>query len=61
MSKISEKSLIIKKETPFDIVRKTLLMVFFKEEYQLERKINDLIKINKVDVSKIIIPREIKI
>lgn len=61
MSKVMEKSLIIKKETPFDKIRKTLLMVFFREEYQIERRINDFVKIKNVDISKIVIPREIKL
>ncbi len=55
-----EKSLIIRKETAFDKMRKRLLMIFFYEEYQLEMKIDKLVTPKKIDVSKIVIPTEIK-
>lgn len=61
MSKLIEKSLVIKKETSFEKIRKKILMAFFKEEYEIEKKINELVNYKKVEISKIVIPREIKI
>jgi len=61
MSKLTEKSLIIKKETIFDQVRERLFMLFFREEYELEEELKQIMKIKKVDTNKIIIPKEIKI
>ncbi len=55
-----EKSLIIKKETAFDKIRKKLSMIFFYEEYQLEMRIEKLVTPKKVDITKIVIPKEIK-
>ena len=55
-----EKSLIIKKETSFDKIRKKLSMIFFYEEYQLEMRIEKLVTPKKVDITKIVIPKEIK-
>lgn len=61
MSKVVEKSLIIKKETPFDKLREALLMMFFKEEYYLEKRLDEFTKIKRINKSNIVIPREIKI
>lgn len=61
MSNINEKSLILKKETKFDIIRNKILRIFFKEEYNLEERLKGLMKISKVEISKIIIPKEIHI
>lgn len=60
MLEVTQKSLIIRKETPFDRLRKSLLMMFFQEEYQLERRIEGLVKPRTIDVSKIVIPKEIQ-
>ena len=58
---IMEKSLVIRKETPFDKIREILLMTFFKEEYILEKRIDEFVKRKSINVSKIIIPKEIKV
>ena len=59
--KVIEKSLVIRKENPFDKVRRALVMMFFREEYEVERKLDGLMNYKKVDVSKIVIPKEIKL
>ena len=59
--KVVEKSLIIRKESSFDKVRRALVMMFFREEYEVERKLDELMNYKKVDVSKIVIPKEIKL
>ncbi len=59
--KVVEKSLVIRKENPFDKVRRALVMMFFREEYEVERKLDELMNYKKVDVSKIVIPKEIKL
>lgn len=61
MSKVVEKSLIIKKETPFDKLREALLMMFFREEYYLEKRLEELTIHRSINVSNIVIPKEIKI
>lgn len=61
MSKLIEKSLIIKKETIFDQIREGLFMLFFREEYELEEELKQIMKVKKVDTNKIIIPKEIKL
>lgn len=59
MSKVVETSLILRKETKFDKLRKNLFMIFFREEYLLSQRIDDLIAPKKIEASKIIIPEEI--
>lgn len=59
MSKVVETSLVLRKETKFDKLRKSLFMIFFKEEYLLSQRIDDLIVPKRVKSSKIIIPAEI--
>ena len=61
MSKIIEKSLIIKKETKFEKMRKQLYRIFFRREYWLDIEFEELLKINRPNINKIIIPKEIKI
>lgn len=61
MSKIIETSLVIKKETKFEKMRKQLYRIFFRKEYWLDMEFEELLKINRPNVSKIIIPKEIKI
>ena len=60
MSKVKETSLIIRKETKFDKIRKMLVGIFFKEEYLLEMELSKLLKVNRVNSNKIVIPKEIK-
>lgn len=59
MSKVVETSLVLRKETKFDKLRKSLFMIFFREEYLLSQRIDDLIVPKKIESSKIIIPAEI--
>ena len=59
MSKIVETSLILRKETKFDKIRKNLFMIFFKEEYLLMQRIDNLMMPKRINPSKIIIPKEI--
>jgi len=59
MSEIVETSLVLRKETKFDKLRKTLFMMFFKEEYLLMQKIDSLMMPKKINISKIVIPTEI--
>ncbi len=54
-----ETGLIIRKETKFDKIRKILTRIFFKEEYFLEAELEGLLQKRSVNISKIVIPREI--
>lgn len=54
-----ETGLIIKKETKFDKIRKILNRIFFKEEYFLEAELENLLKKNSINTSRIVIPKEI--
>lgn len=60
MSKIIETSLIIKKETKFDKIRKIIYQIFFQEEYLLDMELKNIIQINRPKPKNIVIPREIK-
>ena len=53
-----ETSLIVRKETKFEKIRKLLTRIFFKEEYYLEEQLDELFKTRSVNVSKIVIPVE---
>lgn len=59
MSKIVQTSLIVRKETKFDKIRRSLLMLFWGEEYYLIQRIDKLMEPKRINPSKIIIPREI--
>lgn len=59
MSKILETGLVLRRESKFEKVRKVLFRIFFAEEYFMEQDFENLIKIRKIDTSKIIIPKEI--
>ena len=54
-----ETGLIIRKETKFDKIRKILTRIFFKEEYFLEMQLEELLHRKSVNISKIVIPKEI--
>lgn len=60
MSKILETSLVVRKETKFDKIRKIIYQIFFREEYLLDMELKNIIKINRPNPEKIVIPREIK-
>ena len=54
-----ETSLIVRKESKFDKIRKLLTRILFKKEYYLEKQLDELLKTKSVNVSKIVIPKEI--
>ncbi len=60
MSKVIETSLVIRKETKFEKIRKILLGILFKEEYLFNIELEELLRINRPQPSKIIIPKEIR-
>lgn len=55
-----ETSLIVRKESKFDKIIKLLNRMFFKEAYYLEEQLDELFKPKSVNVSRIVIPKEIK-
>lgn len=60
MKKIVETSLVIKKETKFDKIRDVLFSLFFHEEYEMMQKLDELLKVKRVETNKIVIPKEMK-
>lgn len=60
MSKIIETSLVLRKETKIEKIRKILLGIFFREEYLFNMELENLLKINRPNPSKVVIPKEIK-
>lgn len=60
MGNVVEKGLIVRKENPFDKIINLIYGEIFKEEYMLERRLDEFMTCRKVDVSKIVIPKEIK-
>ena len=50
-----ETGLIVRKETKFDKIRKILNRIFFKEEYFLEAQLEELLRKESVNTSKIVI------
>ena len=60
MAKIVENSLIIRKESKFDKIRKNLFMIFFKEQYYLSKRIDKLVMPKRPNKNDIVIPKEIK-
>lgn len=59
MDKITQTSLIIRKETKFDKIRKRLFMLFFGQEYTLLQEIEDLLIPRREKKKNIVIPNEI--
>ena len=57
---MKENSLVIKKETKFDKIRKAIYQIFFQQEYLLEMKFKSLLKVNRPNSNRIGIPKEIK-
>lgn len=60
MKNIVETSLVIKNATKFDKIREALTSLFFREEYEMMKKLDVLLQIRKIDTNKIVIPKEIK-
>ena len=60
MGNLVETSLIIKKETIFDKIRKNLFLFIYQKDYEMIRRLEDLIKPKRPNSnSQIIIPKEI--
>ncbi len=60
MEKIKETSLIIKKETIYDKIRKSLLNILYPKDYPMIQKLEELIRPKRPKQNmKIIIPKEI--
>ena len=58
MSNLMEKSLIVRKETIFDKLRKSLFALIYAKDYQMMENLDKLIT-PKRPTGKIIIPKEI--
>ena len=58
MSKVLETGLIIRKESNFEKIRKSIYQIFFKKEYLLEMEINNITRINRPNPKDIVIPKE---
>ncbi len=59
MGNLVETSLIIKKETIFDKIRKNLFLFIYQKDYEMIRRLEDLIKPKRPKSnSQIIIPKE---
>ena len=60
MPKVLETGLIVRKESNFDKIRKSIYKIFFKKEYFLEMELDNITKINRPNPKNIVIPMEIK-
>lgn len=60
MSKIIETSLVIRKETVFDTLRRNLLKMFYKNEYDLISRVDNLMIPKRKKIDNIVIPKEMK-
>lgn len=58
MSKVLETGLIIRKESNFEKIRKSIYKIFFRKEYLLEMEINNITRINRPNPKDIVIPKE---
>ena len=58
MNNTIEKSLVIRKETVYEKIRKSLLSLIYSKDYQMMQRFEDLIKPKRPN-KRIIIPREI--
>lgn len=59
MANLKETSLVIKKETLYDKIRKNLWIVIFQKDYQTIQRLENLMRPKRPRASqKIIIPRE---
>lgn len=55
-----ETSLIVRKESKFNKIIKVLNRIFFKEAYYLEEQLDERFTPKSVNLSRIVIPKEIK-
>ncbi len=58
MPKVLETGLIIRKESNFEKIRKSIYQIFFRKEYLLEMEINNITKVNRPNPKDIVIPKE---
>ena len=58
MSKVLETGLIIRKESNFEKIRKSIYKIFFRKEYLLEMEINNITRINRPNPKDIVMPKE---
>ena len=58
MSKVLETGLIVRKESNFEKIRKSIYQIFFRKEYLLEMEINNITRINRPNPKDIVIPKE---
>ena len=56
-----ETRLIVRKDSKIEKIRKLLTRIFFYREYYLENQLDELFKPKSINISKIVIPQEIKI
>lgn len=60
MSNWIETSLVVRKETIYDKIRKSLLMLIYQKDYQMMQRLDEFITPKRtVQKSKIVIPKEI--
>ena len=60
MSNLLETGLIVRKETVFDKIRKSLLMLICQKDYQMIQRLDELMMPKRPNQnSKIVIPKEI--
>ncbi len=61
MSDFVEKSLVIKKETIYDKIRKSLWFLIFKHDFQMIQRLDILLQPKRpaIEKGKVIIPKEI--
>lgn len=61
MSNLLETSLVIKKETVYDKIRKSLFLLVYGKDYQMMQRLDELMKPKRPHSSSvIIIPKEIR-
>lgn len=60
MSNVIETSLVIKKETIYDKIRKSLLIFIYQKDYPMIQRLENLIQVKRPNQnSNIVIPKEI--
>lgn len=61
MDKITQTSLIIKKENLYDKIRKSLFILIYKKDYKMLQRLEELMKPKRPkETSKIVIPKEMR-
>lgn len=60
MSNLIQTSLILKKETLYDKIRKSLFIFIYQKDYEMMQRLDRLITPKRPNPNQIIIPKEIK-